>query len=646
MAHDAAIHDEAFADAVRRRRRNLPIRMGVAVVGVLVFSPVVGARISLAWIAAYFLVQLIDALACSPISSGRNETLPLWRKLIAAAAIASSTAVYGLFSLPLWQAGGLAAGICAVLILTGGVMNALMVSGRSPLMLGLNIGPLFLYLALTPLLMLAEGAGRAEASAATVICFTVLAFAIAAYSSNARLAESEHQARRDSDRRRREAEAAVEGKSAVVATISHDLRTPLSAILTGAHELEARARDAGSRENAALIGEAGRLMKTLLDHLLDHAKLEAGRLEVEAQTFNLRQVMSGTIRLWQREAADQGLRLRLEGAAQTPAWVVGDPTRIRQVLNNLLSNALKFTREGAVTIRVRAWDQDPDATALVIEVSDTGPGMGPEQLARLFTPFDQTEVGVTARHGGTGLGLSISRDLAQLMGGWLTARSTKGQGAVFTLALTLPRAAAPDSPPVEAPEAGYRAAQSRSLSSWPAAGPAPTVAEPSLEPGASPLPASAPPPSDMPGDPSTSDVAEDAGEGRPLRVLVVDDHEINRRAIQLILTPLGAEIATAVDGLTALTAAAVQTYDVIFMDVRMPELDGREATRRLRAVDGPNRTTPVIAVTADTAEEDIEACMAAGMDYFVSKPLTPAALLGALNHVMSEAGAPRATEAA
>ncbi|WP_262423188.1 sensor histidine kinase [Brevundimonas denitrificans] len=180
------------------------------------------------------------------------------------------------------------------------------------------------------------------------------------------------------------------------------------------------------------------MMKTLLDHLLDHAKLEAGRMEVETETFNLRQVLARTLRLWQREAVDQGLRLRLEGAAHAPAWVVGDATRIRQVLNNLISNALKFTQDGAVTIRIRAWDQDPDATALIIEVIDTGPGMNAQQLSRLFTPFDQTESGVSARHGGTGLGLSISRELAQLMGGWLTARSTKGEGATFTLALTLP----------------------------------------------------------------------------------------------------------------------------------------------------------------------------------------------------------------
>ncbi len=651
MAHDAAIHDEAFADAVRRRRKNLLIRMGVGVVGVLVFSPVIGPQIALAWIATYFLVQLVDALACSPISSGKAETLPPWRKLIAGIAIAASTAVYGFFALPLWQLGGLAGGICAVLILTGGMMNALVVSGRSTFMLGLNLTPLVLYLAATPLLMMAEGAGRAAATAAAVICVTILAFTLAAYASNARLAESERQAQRDSDRRRREAESAVAGKSAFVATVSHDLRTPLSAILTGAHELEVRAQDAASRENAALIGEAGRMMKTLLDHLLDHAKLEAGRMEVETQTFNLRQVLARTLRLWQREAVDQGLRLRLEGAAHAPAWVVGDATRIRQVLNNLISNALKFTQDGAVTIRIRAWDQDPDATALIIEVIDTGPGMNAQQLSRLFTPFDQTESGVSARHGGTGLGLSISRELAQLMGGWLTARSTRGEGATFTLALTLPRAAAPDAPPVEAPESRDRSAHSRPLSSARPveAQPGPprpeTLPVPTPQTVEPPVTAGATAADEAPCIDDEPETAAEESAERPLRVLVVDDHEINRRAVQLILTPLGVEIATAVDGLAALTAAEVQTYDVIFMDVRMPELDGRETTRRLRAGDGPNRTTPVIAVTADTAQDDIDACMAAGMDYFVSKPLTPAALLGALNHVLAEA-ATRETVAA
>src|SRR5690606_11008052 len=339
-------------------------------------------------------------------------------------------------------------------------------------------------------------------------------------------------------------------------------------------------------------------------------------------------------------AAEQGLKLRLEGAAQTPDWVLGDATRVRQVLNNLISNALKFTQDGAVTVRIRAWDQD-GAVALTLEVIDTGPGMDPDQLARLFTPFDQTDGGVTARHGGTGLGLSISRDLAELMGGWLTARSAPGEGAAFTLALTLPRAAAPDAPMAEAPEARDRIPHSRPLAARRRPAPAPVV-----EALPSPTEAAIGDETETP-SPTVPEPAEDAAAGaRPLRVLVVDDHEINRRAVQLILTPLGAEITAAADGAAALAAAEVQTYDVIFMDVRMPELDGRETTRRLRAGDGPNRAAPIIAVTADTAQDDIDACMAAGMDYFVSKPLTPAALLGALNHVLAEADLARETEAA
>ena len=643
MADDDAIHDETFADAIRRRRKNLPIRLGVAVVGALIFLPVIGPRVGLGWLTAYFLMQVLEARLSAPLGA-EGGRLPGWRKAATCAAILLGSLTYASFTVPLWEAGGLAGGLCGALILAGGMMNALMVAGRSPLMLTLNLSPYFLLLALTAPLMLTHGAPRAFAVAAAVICVTLAAFAVAAFGDNAARAASELRARKDSERRRREAEAAVHGKSAFVASVSHDLRTPLSAILTGAHELEHNARNASARETAALIGEAGRMMKSLLDDLLDHAKLEAGRMEVEARPFNLRQVLARTIRLWQREAAEQGLKLRLEGAALTPDWVVGDPTRIRQVLNNLISNALKFTQDGTVTVRIHAWDQEPDAVALTLEVIDTGPGLDAAQLARLFTPFDQIESGVAARHGGTGLGLSISRELARLMGGWLTARSVKGQGAAFTLALTLPRAAKPDAAAPEAPEARDRIAHSRPLAPRADAAKESAPAEPETNVEAEAAPVRAEPASE-PATAAEAPGSDDEPTQQPLRVLVVDDHEINRRAVQLILSPLGVEIASAADGLAALELAEVQAYDVIFMDVRMPELDGRETTRRLRRGDGPNRTTPVIAVTADTAQADIDACMAAGMDYFVSKPLTPAALLGALNHVLTEVQT-RETEAA
>ena len=251
--------------------------------------------------------------------------------------------------------------------------------------------------------------------------------------------------------------------------------------------------------------------------------------------------------------------------------------------------------------------------------------MDDDQLGRLFTAFDQTRAGVSRSHGGSGLGMWISRGLATLMGGRLTVRSTRGEGSAFTLALMLDTAEAPvlvpAMPDVSRVGAGFRPLPAESI--VPAA-PEPefqiSVSEP--EPAAEPLAAEA-----------ESDEAPE--EDRPLRVLVVDDHDINRRAVQLILMPLGCEIAQAENGMKALELASTNAFDVIFMDVRMPELDGRETTRRLRATDGPNQYVPVIAVTADTSPEDVKACAAAGMTWFVGKPLTPASLLGALQGVLS-----------
>lgn len=428
-----------------------------------------------------------------------------------------------------------------------------------------------------------------------------------------------------------EAERAMASRAAFMAAVGHELRTPISAIMTGASEMQRVAESGVDRQRASLIVEASEMMKSMLDDLLDHAKLDAGRMTVEAEPFDLRQLVAHTHRFWKGAVAAKGLRLRLEGGSRLPRWVEGDPARLRQILNNLISNALKFTPDGAICIAFRAWDEEPNAYALVIEVRDTGPGMDRSQLARLFTPFDQTADGVSARHGGTGLGLSISRDLALLMGGRLTARSSPGEGAVFTLALSLPKATGEEAVAVPAylqPSARAPIARAFEPVHVTEMQPAPIVAHSAPEQ-----------------EVETAEAVEEEGD-RPLKVLIVDDHEINRRAIQLILMPLGVDVAQAENGMVALRAAEAEAFDVIFMDVRMPELDGRETTRRLRAAPGPNRNTPVIAVTADTAEEDVAACMAAGMNYFVSKPLTPPALLGALQSVLAGAEEERETVAA
>jgi CheY-like chemotaxis protein len=322
--------------------------------------------------------------------------------------------------------------------------------------------------------------------------------------------------------------------------------------------------------------------------------------------------------------------------------------RVRQVLNNLISNAMKFTSTGSITLRLNAWSEEPGGHAVLIAVEDTGPGMTPEQVARLFTPFDQTMAGVSAVHGGTGLGLAISRQLAELMGGRVTVRTRPGEGASFTLALRLVQgealAAAPKALDQESRDAVARALSGR-LTGSSAPTPAAQSLVPAVEPAMSPTPeiAAPGPVAVAEPDPVLDDGDED--EGRPMRVLVVDDHDINRRAIQLILQPLGCDIATAADGMAALKICEQTAFDLIFMDVRMPELDGRETTRRIRAGDGPNAGVPIIAVTADTAPEDIAACTAAGMTYFVPKPITPPMLLGAITHVMTMAQAEEVPEA-
>lgn len=620
--------------AIRQRRKALIQRLAMGAAVAMIFGPLFGWVFSIAWVGVYFLIQVVDLFIFGPITDGKVERMGPVRSAAGGVILFLNALAFGSLSIPLWLIGGPMGGVCAAVLAAAGAIYGVINSPRSRTVLLVTLAPHFFYMATAPAWMLWYGATPHFVTAVGVAFVVFGAYCLSTWQRMNNAADAEIEARLDADRKRAEAEEAMIGRSAFLAAVGHDLRTPISAILTGASELERGATDATARSQAALISDAGVMMKALLDDLLDHAKLNAGRMSVESVDFNLRNLLAQTVKLWQGEARGKGLTLRIEGASSVPALVQADPMRLRQVLNNLISNAMKFTASGSVTLRVRAWEEEPSSYALLIEVADTGPGMTADQLARLFNPFDQTAEGVSARHGGTGLGLSISRDLVELMGGRLTARSRPGEGAVFTISLILPRGQTDAATPQHFGE-DSRGDIVRSLSAGQRARPTPlpVVAEPapSIAPEA-PLPAL-----------ETQEAeAEPDDEDRPLRVLVVDDHDINRRAIELILAPLGCDISTAPDGLLALAQCERTTFDVIFMDVRMPELDGRETTRRLRAGGGLNAGSPVIAVTADTSPDDIAACMAAGMTYFVSKPLTPATLLGALEHVLSgepEAGA-------
>jgi two-component system, sensor histidine kinase len=636
---------DTWAGAIRQRRKALVQRLGMAAACALVFSPLLGWSLGAGWVLGYFAVQLIDLWVFGPVNDGRTERLGGLRRFGGDILLLINASYFGSLAIPLWIVGGPMGGICAAMMLSAGAIYSMINAPRSTSVLVLTVTPQFLYLASTPFFMAAFGASPAFLTAASIAVGVFITYCLSTWQRMNLSRISESAARVEAEEKRAAAERIMEGRSAFLAAVGHDLRTPISAILTGSAELERGAADGSARAQARLISDAGFMMKALLDDLLDHAKLEAGHMTVEAVDFNLRDLLNQSARLWRGPVRAKGLKLRVEGAASVPSSVRGDPMRLRQVLNNLISNAAKFTAEGAITLRLRAWPEDTGGHALLIEVSDTGPGMSSGQLARLFTPFDQTAAGVSARHGGTGLGLALSRQLAELMGGRLTARSAPGQGASFTLALRLGAASAEAEAVLahtldrESRDAVARALSTSSRPSSPAspAPPAQSLAAAVAEIGES-APAALP----------TEEVADDEDEGRPMRVLVVDDHDINRRAIQLILQPLGCDIATAADGMAALKICETSGFDLIFMDVRMPELDGRETTRRIRAGGGPNAAVPVIAVTADTSPEDIAACTEAGMTYFVPKPITPPMLLGAVAHVMAlvQAGEEAETAAA
>ena len=632
----AAALDSSWAGAIRQRRKALLQRLGMAAASALVFSPLLGWSLTVGWVLGYFLIQVLDLLVFGPVNDGRTERLRGVRQIASVVLLIANSSYFGSLAIPLWLVGGPMGGICASMLLSAGAIYSMINAPRSISVLVLTVTPQFFYLASTPFFMAAFGASPAFITAASIAVGVFITYCLSTWQRMNEARVSETASRIEAEEKRADAERIMAGRSAFLATVGHDLRTPISAILTGSAELERGASDNAARAQARLISDAGLMMKALLDDLLDHAKLEAGHMTVDAVDFNLRDLLNQSARLWRGPARAKGLKLRIEGASTVPTSVRGDPMRLRQVLNNLISNAMKFTAEGSITLRFHAWAEDTGGHAVLIEISDTGPGMSRDQMARLFTPFDQTADGVSARHGGTGLGLAISRQLAELMGGRLTARSSIGQGASFTLALWLEpgEAAAVAAPALDqdSRDAVARVLSTR-VSSRPSSPASPGPDAQSLTPASSPAPEAAPAIADE------ASVGEDEDEGRPMRVLVVDDHDINRRAIQLILQPLGCDIATAADGMAALKICETSGFDLIFMDVRMPELDGRETTRRIRAGDGPNALVPIIAVTADTSPEDIAACTDAGMTYFVPKPITPPMLLGAITHVMTMAQA-------
>ena len=414
--------------------------------------------------------------------------------------------------------------------------------------------------------------------------------------------EAEMEIRREAERQlrdaRRKADEANLAKSRFLANMSHEIRTPLGAIIGFTEQLALHDNNdkAQRREWLTTIQAASDHLLALVNDILDVSKIEARQMTLESLPTDVSELVTQSVNLLRPKARAKGLSLEVEFPSEAPTTIRTDPTRFRQVVVNLLSNAVKFTERGGVIIRTRLDTRNAAAPKLHLAVQDTGPGIDPRKIEKLFNAFAQAEEGTTRRHGGTGLGLHISRHICRQLGGDLTVESEVGRGSTFECIL-----------PAEPAEIDHRAET---------------------------VPRDAPPTQ-----------ARSASDTR-CRVLIADDCDANRKLFGLILRRAGYEVAFAENGQQAIdaceTAAEAGGHDLVLMDVQMPEVDGLDATRRLRA---RKDRRPIVALTADATAETRRRAEQAGCDAVLRKPLRSETLLDHLTRLLGRSGDPAQTAA-
>jgi signal transduction histidine kinase/AmiR/NasT family two-component response regulator len=573
--------DDGLSEIMLKRRRQVKFRLAMMGLMIVFFSRYLSLPLMILWATIYIALQAVEYYCLSwadPVFTKR-------RSVICLAFIAANSIVFGLPAILWAQHGGLLGLVCGAYLLSGAILNTVLTTRGSRAAFVASVSPFVIYVAGGAFIARdpqhGYGALITVAIAGAMMALSGIKLWLdssAAYRKERATQAALTQREAELAEALARAEEASQAKSAFLATMSHELRTPLNGVVGMAQALAASGLPPQQADMVRTIERASRSLAVILNDVLDLSKLNAGKLDLHMTDFELNTFLSDITALFREPAEQKGVLLRLSCGPTCLGGFRGDEHRLHQILSNLLSNAIKFTEMGEVHVAAMV-DEQHGPARLFLTVSDTGRGISPEVQGRLFESFSQGDASTAVRYGGTGLGLAIVRRLARLMGGDVSLESTPGQGAAFTVDVPLARS-------TQAPaQSGH-----------------------------------APPP--------TTDAAG--------RILVAEDNETNRRVLSALLVNTGLDLDFVVDGAQAVAAYRERSYDLILMDVSMPIMTGIEATSAIRQweADAALPRTPVVALTANAMPEQIDACLAAGMDLHVAKPIDIQLLYAAIEAAM------------